>query len=656
MASGSFNLTNSAKNSNGSYLAGKVNWSATANASGNYSSVTVDVYTRKVNDSIDITVATDGKWAYSITAGANSKSSTAAKEIVASWVKVASYTSKVPHDANGGKTITIKCSVTAPSGTSFAGLTTSGSKSVTLDAINRVSSVSATSANIGETSIINISRVSSSLTHTLTYSFGSASGTIATKTTKTSVAWTVPTSFYGQIPKAKTGKCTVTCNTYDGSTLVGTTTCTFTATAAKADCVPAVSVSATAVDTNTNTISLTGSDKRIVKGVSTVKVTTTATAKNSASISSIAVTCGSSKGSGSSVTFQKADSATIKATATDSRGYSTTASASGLSLVNYIVPTINTQIKRTSPTSDVVNVGIYGNWFNGNFGAAQNTISVEIRYKKKTESTWGNYVSVGLGLSGNTYSGGLALSGLEYTDAYDVQILATDRLNSISKKVTINRGIPVFDWGENDFQFNVPVIVPRSFYFDDPATGGHGGLDVNNSDIVGLNNLLFRDKSDGPGESIRFYRDGTNWDCVYVTDGVAYITPNYPENTRSYILFHPDNKPYYEAGDSLTLNTTYPGWVSGGSKEFYLQLTLSKPIIASSFTVTGSVVGRGISGYVLDSNTTRIDLAGGAGYAVTLSHQANGVKVIIAYDEAQTLGVVNNTPINWFGTVKIHFS
>jgi hypothetical protein len=106
----------------------------------------------------------------------------------------------------------------------------------------------------------------------------------------------------------------------------------------------------------------------------------------------------------------------------------------------------------------------------------------------------------------------------------------------------------------------------------------------------------------------------------------------------------------------LTLNTTYPGWVSGGSKEFYLQLTLSRPIIASSFTVTGSVVGRGISGYVLDSNTTRIDLAGGTGYTVTLSHQANGVKVIIAYDEAQTLGVVNNTPINWFGTVKIHFS
>ena len=70
----------------------------------------------------------------------------------------------------------------------------------------------------------------------------------------------------------------------------------------------------------------------------------------------------------------------------------------------------------------------------------------------------------------------------------------------------------------------------------------------------------------------------------------------------------------------------------------------------------GSVVGRGISGYVLDSNTTRINLAGGSGYSVLASIQPNGVKVILVYDAAQTTGIVNNTPINWFGEVTITFS
>ena len=81
---------------------------------------------------------------------------------------------------------------------------------------------------MGSAGTISISRASSSLTHTLSYAFGSASGTIATKTTATSVSWTPPTSLASQIPNSTSGSCTLTCYTYNGNTLVGTSTTTVT--------------------------------------------------------------------------------------------------------------------------------------------------------------------------------------------------------------------------------------------------------------------------------------------------------------------------------------------------------------------------------------------------------------------------------------------
>lgn len=485
MASGSFNLT---KSSGDAYIVGMIKWSSTANTSGNYSAVKATIYVRKDNDSTILTIPTSGTWTYSITVNGSTTSGSISKDVLTDWVELGSYTvAKINHNADGGKTITISGSVTGPTGTSMAGKVTSGSKSVALDTIPRASSVSATNANIGSKPTITINRASSSFTHTLTYSFGGLTGTIATKTTATSITtWTVPTSFYAKIPNDPSGVCTITCDTYNGTTKIGTSTCTFTATAAESACAPSVSV--TAVDTNADVIALTGSNKRIVKGFSDVKVTTTATAKNSASISSVSVTCGSAKKTGTSVTFDDAESATIKATATDSRGYPTTATASGLTLVNYIVPTIKETISRESPTSDTVNISVNGNWFNGSFGSVTNTLRVQVRYKPKSQASYADsdkYVDMTVTTSGNTYTATLSLSGLEYTQAYSIRIRASDAIHvydgalaePVYRNTEISKGIPVFDWGEDDFRFNVPLYSGGvNFTYVFQAESGAAGL------------------------------------------------------------------------------------------------------------------------------------------------------------------------------------
>lgn len=328
------------------------------------------------------------------------------------------------------------------------------------------STVSATNANIGSKTTIAISRANSSFTHTLTYAFGSLTGTIATKTTGTSIQWTVPTSFYKEIPDDPSGVCTITCDTYSGSTKIGTSTARFTATAAEASCAPSVSV--TAEDVNKDTVALTGNKKAIIKGFSDVKVTTTAEGRNSADITSVSAVCGSAKKTGANVTFSGAESADISATATDSRGYSKKASASGLTLVNYLVPTIVETISRESPTSDIVNISVKGNWFNGNFGAVANTLRVQVRYKPKSQASYEDadkYVDMTVKTSGNTYTATVSLPELAYTQAYSIRIRVSDAIHvyegpladPIYRNTEISKGTPVFDWGENDFQFNVPV-------------------------------------------------------------------------------------------------------------------------------------------------------------------------------------------------------
>jgi hypothetical protein len=40
-----------------------------------------------------------------------------------------------------------------------------------------------------------------------------------------------------------------------------------------------------------------------------------------------------------------------------------------------------------------------------------------------------------------------------------LQVRAVDRLQTVTKSVTVGKGIPVFDWGEGDFAFHVPVTL-----------------------------------------------------------------------------------------------------------------------------------------------------------------------------------------------------
>lgn len=142
----------------------------------------------------------------------------------------ASGTLEVSHNADGSKALT----VSAFSGKvwkedSGGYLTaTAAAQSFQLPTIPRATVPSMGAATIGEEVTIILPRASSTFTHTLTYSFGSASGTIGSDL-GTRAVWRLPESLAAQIPNDPDGTGTLTCVTYSGSTIIGTKSVPFTA-------------------------------------------------------------------------------------------------------------------------------------------------------------------------------------------------------------------------------------------------------------------------------------------------------------------------------------------------------------------------------------------------------------------------------------------
>ena len=370
----------------------------------------------------------------------------------------ASAVLKIAHTPDGSKSFTIS----GFSGWIYAsGTTYASSQTFTLPTIPRASSVSCSTANIGSNATITINRASTSFTHTLTYSFGSLSGTIATKTSSTNISWTIPTTFYGQIPNSKSGTGTITCDTYSGSTLIGSKSTSFTATVSESDSKP--TLSPTAVDSNTTTTALTGNNSKFIKYYSNASVATGAQARNSATLKSQKITCGAKSITSASGTINAVESGSFTFSATDSRGYTTTQTLNK-TLINYIKLTCS--LNAGAPTTaGVATLKISGNYWDGTFGKVANTLTVQYRYKAQGGS-YGSWTTVSATKSNNTYNATATISGLNYQTTYVFQARAIDKLATVNTDEQARRTTPIFDWSKNDFNVNGTLKINNTNIFD----------------------------------------------------------------------------------------------------------------------------------------------------------------------------------------------
>lgn len=230
-------------------------WGGFVNPSGSFN-ITLPTIARA---SVPTLSATSVKMGGTVTITTNRKSSSFTHDLTYTFggttktIKTgvgASYTWTVPdlaslcNNATSG-TCTITCKTKN-------GSTVIGAKTVTLTLTvpsATTPTLSATSVQMGKTVAISVSgAASSNFTHTIQYSFGGASGTIATGL-KGSKDWTPPKSLAAYTSNKTSVTCTITCVTYNGTAKVGTTTKTLTLTVPSRT-IPILSATTVAMDTD----------------------------------------------------------------------------------------------------------------------------------------------------------------------------------------------------------------------------------------------------------------------------------------------------------------------------------------------------------------------------------------------------------------------
>lgn len=457
------------------------------NIEGNYSIIYIDYiqfqssyYSDTVNWSVSGTININGT-DYTYSGSVSTPGHTSTK-----W-PCSIVSNPIYHNTDGTKSTTITLTRAYASGSKDdSGFGTSSgtlsTKSITLTTIPRASKISATSANIGEYSTLTITRYAEAFTHTITYSFGSLSGTIATNSDETSINWTIPTTFYNEIPNAPYGTVSLTCKTYSGSTHIGTSTTTFYAYASQSASGPVISP--VARDSNNYTTTLTGDNQKIIKGYSNIYCQINAEARNGATLTEISISNGSTTANTETTIFNNVVSNKFIFTATDSRGF-TTSQTITLALINYIDLTCSISADNPNTEGNTI-LKVNGVYFNSSFGAVNNTLTTEYRYKTKTDD-WCDYVEFTPTIEGNSYSANVNITGLDYQKVYTLEVRAIDLVKGVvnSNQYKI-RCIPVFDWGEDEFRINVDLVVAGNITSEagNPLALNYNGLtaeDVVNS-------------------------------------------------------------------------------------------------------------------------------------------------------------------------------
>lgn len=340
---------------------------------------------------------------------------------------VASGTTKITHNADGTKSFSL--SIEAGVYTYAVSVTASGTH--TLDTIPRASTVSATNANMGSASTITITRASSSFTHTLTYSFGSTTGTIVSKTTSTSVSWTPALTLANQIPNAVSGTCTITCNTYNGSTKIGSKTCTLTLTVPTSVKPTMTSVTATRVDGD---VPAAWAIYVQNKSKATVKINGAAGAYGS-TISSYSISGGGYSSTASSFTtgfLTSSGTITFTAKVTDSRGRVSDAKTVSISVIAYSAPSFTSYLSQRATSAGVVNDD--GTYIRGLISysyascSGKNTVTCATYYKKSSASSWTNANKSFSSGTAFTFGGG----AISTESSYDVKYTITDAFTTVT--------------------------------------------------------------------------------------------------------------------------------------------------------------------------------------------------------------------------------
>lgn len=346
------------------------------------------------------------------------------------WYKLGSKTITVDHNSDGSKTVTLSASWDCGFDSAYTPRTLSVSGSVTLPTIPRAATLSYGSMTMGTAATIKITPPVSGATSTITYKFGSASGTIVTKTSAASVSWTPPTSLAAQIPNSASGTGTLTVETYSGSTKLGSRAYT-------------VTISVPSTMTPALTVALSDPTGRAdtyggyIQSKSRLKVELTAAGVQGSTIKSYAIKVGdilsATSDTATSGYLPASGSLTVTASATDSRGRTKTVTKT-VTVTPYVSPTISAlKVVRCKANGTEDPTRAYAKaTFSGAITAlgSKNTAAYRVEKRETGTETWSTVATAAAGQYSPTDVS--VVFAAAANKKYDVRMVAVDAFESLA--------------------------------------------------------------------------------------------------------------------------------------------------------------------------------------------------------------------------------
>lgn len=356
---------------------------------------------------------------------------------------VASGNYTLNHNSQGQKSF----SVSIQAGIYTYAVNCRGNGSFTLPNISRISEITAVNgANLTDPISVNYTEYVASYTNNLIIKLNST--TLQTITNYNSgasfnLSSSALSSIYNAVKTAKTATLSFSLQTYDGSTLLGTSGVVNKSFNIDSSA-PSIG-NVTYKDSNSTTSAITANNQYIIRNKSTLEVTVTnLAAKNSATLSSITVAGGgvtqTRSLSGTSDlsevftlgTVNQSSNFTLTVTLTDSRGFTATKSVTIL-VYDYNLPTAVISALRVDNYYTTTNVTVNATY--ASLGG-HNTLSITGQYKKTSESSY----SAAETITNNVTK---AFS-LDNAYEWNLKITVSDRLGSTVYNLVIGRGLPIW--------------------------------------------------------------------------------------------------------------------------------------------------------------------------------------------------------------------
>lgn len=490
--------------------------------------------------------------------------------------------------------------------------------------------LSEATVEMGKSVTINTPAVNSAYRHTLRYAFGKATGTIA-ENVASSKSWTPPVSLASRIPDAASGIGTIYCDTYSGSTLLGTKSVSITLTI-PSSVVPSAGKLTAAVTEDT---SGTG---QFVRGMGKAAVSLSGAAGvYGSTIKSYSVSGGGWSSNESTLTtgiLQAAGEITFTAVVTDSRGR-TAQTTCQIEVIAYDKPGISSlSVYRCDSTGAKKNAGTYAAIeIKASYSAITgNTVTLKAAYKLTSDASYGN--DTVLTNSGKTVIGG----ALSASHTYDVRITVADKFNTATVTASLRTKNVIWSVLPKGLGFAIGKVAELANWLDVAwDTRIRGNLHVNGGVANGgatnqsTNDLLLIDTGDPYGE--------WNYDCSFGTDDASTLK-NSPVTSgpfyayrRTYQVYNTVNNFYNTV---VELHESYPqrgriwkreyapniGWSGHWSYSFTNNDVVPIANGGTGATNRGDALYNFIVGGVYSGNLN--DLAVIGSYWINLSNCQNG--------------------------------